>query len=157
MFRFLKNIFPDQAKSLKEFLELCQQGQCSEVKIGPHICGSVPLTIIQLGRLPGTYRCVLHYAAVSSTGRGVVFTEKLYKIYSRQWDLATAGRLREELVKLFLLCEQRQKELQATYGNTKINLLFDGKPMSESRHQDIHATAERLGVTFDPEFSALPA
>lgn len=144
MFNFIRNLFRYKAKSVEEFVEVMKRGGCSSAVVKPYSDANGGTETAAVGVI-ANFQYMLEFAA--TTGRKVIYRERLFERFGSDRGFADAEDRRNAAIKLFLLGEQKVKELQAKLSGAVDLIGPSGRPMDATMFAKLHQDAATCGVS----------
>jgi len=147
MFNFIKNVFPYKAKSIEEFAEVVKREDCRTVLLDPQQDFKNSARSITVG-LIADFQYILKFTATTPRGRKIVYRENLFERFGSDCGFADYEERRNAAIKLFLLGEQKVKELQAKLPDVSVDLIGpENQPMDDAMYAKLHRDAAVRGVS----------
>jgi|GEM_PF-5591519 len=135
LMELVSNMIPDEAESLREFVEIVTKKGCDTVTILPVMEENKEST-----------RYVLKYSADIPDNRKVVYKQCLFELPAK--SLEEESQKSGAAIKLYLLGEKAAQDLRSEFS-IRVNLLGgeDNRPMEKDLFDLLHLAAENLGIT----------
>lgn len=147
MFDFIRNLFRYKAKSVEEFVEVMKSEGCRTAVAKPYSSAKGGAETASVGVI-ADFQYMLEFTATTPAGRKVVYRERLFERFGSDRGFADAEKRRNAAIKLFLLGEQKVKELQAKLPGVSVNLIGpNGRPMDDTMFAKLHQDAATCGVS----------
>ena len=146
MFDFIRNLFRYKAKSVEEFVEVVKREGCGAVVAEPYstVKGGVKTTLV--GAI-ANFQYMLKFSAMTPHGRNVIYREWLFERFGSDHGFADAEERRNAAIKLFLLGEQKVRDLRAKLPGISVDLIGPNGPMDEAMYTKLHHDAAICGVS----------
>lgn len=147
MFDFIRNLFRYKARSVEDFAQVVRGEGCALVFAEPYQDAKGGAETISVGVI-ADFQYMLEFTATTPRGRKVVYRERLFERFGSDRGFADAENRRNSAIKLFLLGEQKVKELQARIPGVSVNLIGpNGRPMDDAMFAKLHQDAATCGVS----------
>ncbi|MBU0721881.1 hypothetical protein KKA93_00245 [Patescibacteria group bacterium] len=128
MFDFFRNLFRYKAKSVKEFVEAVKKEGCCKTVIATVAYGTQTRTFVDITDFQYV-QYILELTATTPCGWKIVCRERFQRFTTADVEDA----------KLFLLGEQRVKELQEALPGVSVDLIGpNGRPMDDEMYAKLH-------------------
>lgn len=147
MFDLIKNLFQYKAKSVEEFAEVVERKGCRTAVAEPRSSVKGGIKTASVGVI-ANFQYMLEFTATTPRGRKVVYRECLFKRFGSDHDFADSENRRNAAIKLFLLGEQKVKELRAKLPSVSVDLIGpNGQPMDDAMYAQLHQDAAAYSVS----------
>lgn len=146
MFDFIRNFFRYRAKSIEEFVEVIKREGCKTAIVEPYLVPKGCADTASVGFI-GAFQYMLEFTATTPRGRKIVCRQRLFERFGSDRGFADAEERRNAAIKLFLLGEQKVKELRAKLPSISIDLIGPNGPMDDAMYAKLHQDAATCGVS----------
>ena len=147
MFDFIRNLFRYKAKSVEEFVEVMKREGCRAVVAEPYSDAKGGAETASVGVI-ADFQYMLEFTATTSRGRKVTYRQRLFERFGSDRGFTDALNRRNAAIKLFLLGEQKVKELRAKLPEVSVDLIGpNGRPMDDAMFAKLHQDAATCGVS----------
>jgi len=147
MFDFIRNLFLHKAKSVEEFVEVMKREGCKTALAEPYSAVEDGADTASVGVI-ANFQYMLEFTATTPHGRKIAYRERLFERFGSDHGFADAEERRSAAIKLFLLGEQKVKELRAKFPSISVDLIGpNGRPMDDAMYAKLHQGAATCGVS----------
>ena len=147
MFNFIRNFFQHKAKSIEDFIEVMKRERCNTAVVEPNKTSKDGAKTKAVGLITD-FQYILEFTAITPRGRKVVYRQNLFKRFGSDFGYADAEDRRNATIKLFLLGEQKVKELQAKLPTVSVDLIGpNDRPMNDEMYAKLHQDAATCSVS----------
>lgn len=149
MLRFIKNLFPYNAKSIDDFVLFIQKENCQKVSVYPYTDNYKD----PMSRFATFFTRIINYelkaTSITPKGRRVFYQKFLFSgLVRNNYGLFIKMDNNEYAIKALLFCEQTMRELQKKLPKLRVNLVNpEDVPMNQEEFDSLHKSAEACKIS----------